>query len=246
MRVSIMTATTRPMNLLILFVAIVAGLVIAIWLLPVGLLVYAALVALTWLDPQAAQAEQSRPRPIRPPRNTPFQPQLDAIARVHAQIAQSVSSVDGPLRVSLERVTGQVDSIVEEAYALATKGQTVVSYLQQTNLGEINAQVVRLDNQIKTTSDSMLRQQYQETRNAVAERLKNAKALGTYHQRIVAQLENICANLDNVLAETVRLRAAPSVDTTLNTESVSARLADVRADMDALGHMLDSALTGVA
>jgi hypothetical protein len=52
--------------------------------------------------------------------------------------------------------------------------------------------------------------------------------------------------LDNVLAETVRLRAAPSVDATLNTDSVSARLADVRADMDALGQMLDSALTGVA
>lgn len=245
MRVSILTAATRPVNLLILFVALVAGLTIASWLLPVGLLAFAGLVALTWLDPQTAQAVQPRPRPIRPPRGTPFQSQLDAIARVHGQIAQSVSSVDGPLRASLERVTGQVDSIVEEAYSLATKGQTVVAYLQQTNLGDLNAQVVRLDNQIKTTNDAMLRQQYQETREAVAERLKNARALGTYHQRIVAQLENICANLDNVLAETVRLRAAPSVDATLNTDNVSSRLADVRADMDALGHLLDSALTGV-
>jgi hypothetical protein len=234
------------MNLLLLFFAIGAGLTIALWLLPVGLLAYAALVALTWLDPATAQAVQPRPRPIRPPRGTPFQPQLDAIARVHGQIAQSVSSVQGPLRVSLERVTSQVDSIVEEAYTLATKGQTVVAYLRQTNLGDLQAQLVRLDTQIKTTSDSMLRQQYQETREAVAERLKNAQALGTYHQRIVAQLENICANLDNVLAETVRLRAAPAVDATLNTDSVSARLADVRADMDALGHMLDSAMTGVA
>jgi hypothetical protein len=246
MRVSMVTAATRPMNLMLLLFAIWAGLTIALWLLPLGLLAYAALVALTWLDPATAQALQARPRPIRPPRGTPFQPQLDAIARVHGQIAQSVSSVEGPLRVSLDRVTGQVDSIVEEAYALASKGQTVVGYLQQTNLGDLQAQIVRLDNQIKTTSDPMLRQQYEETRQAVAERLKNAQALGTYHQRIFAQLENICANLDNVLAETVRLRAAPAVDATLNTDGVSARLADVRADMDALGHMLDSAMTGVA
>ncbi len=234
------------MNLLILLAAIAAGLTIALWLLPVGLLAYGALVALTWLDPEVAKQEQARPRQIRPPRGTPFQAQLDSIARVHAQITQSVSSAQGPLRRSLERVTAQVDSIVEEAYSLAVKGQTVVSYLQQTDLPKLNAQQVRLENQIKTTSDSMLRQQYQETRDAVAERLKNAQALGTYHQRIIAQLENICANLDNVLAETVRLRAAPAVDATLNTDSVSARLADVRADMDALGHMLDSALTGVA
>jgi hypothetical protein len=234
------------MNLLILLAALGAGLTIALWLLPVGLLAYAALVALTAFDPEFAKQEQTRARQIRPPRGTPFQAQVDAIARAHAQIMQSVGSAQGPLRRSLDRVTAQVDSIVEEAYSLAVKGQTVVGYLQQTNLSDLNAQQVRLENQIKTTSDPMLRQQYQETRDAVAERLKNAQALGTYHQRIIAQLENICANLDNVLAETVRLRAAPSVDATLNTDSVSARLADVRADMDALGHMLDSALTGVA
>ncbi|HEX6288403.1 MAG TPA: hypothetical protein VFZ66_04390 [Herpetosiphonaceae bacterium] len=245
MRVSIVTAATRPLNLLIALVAIGAGLTIALWLLPVGLLAYAALVALTVLDPKAAQKAQARPRVLRPPRGTPFQAQLDAIARVQAQIAQSVASTEGALRATLERVTGQVDSIVEEAYALAVKGQTVVSYLQQTNTSELNVQLVRLDSQIKTTHDPMLRQQYQETRDAVAERLNHAQALGTYHQRIVAQLENICANLDNVLAETVRLRAAPAVDATISTDSVSSRLADVRADMDALGHMLDSALTGV-
>jgi hypothetical protein len=246
MRVSIVTAAARSMNVLILLAAIAAGLTIALWLLPVGLVAYVALVALTWLDPEVAKEEQSRPRQIRPPRGTPFQAQLDAIEKAHAQIGQSVGSAQGPLRSSLERVTSQVDSIVEEAYALAVKGQTVVAYLQQTNMADLKAQQVRLENQLKTTSDSMLRQQYQETRDAVAERLKNAQALGTYHQRIIAQLENICANLDNVLAETVRLRAAPAVDATLNTDSVSARLADVRADMDALGHMLDSALTGVA
>jgi chaperonin cofactor prefoldin len=246
MRVSITTAATRPLNLLILFAAIGAGLTIALWLLPVGLVAYGALVGLTVFDPQVAQQMQARPRVLRPPRGTPFQAQLDSIARVHAQIGQSVAATSGPLRTTLERVTAQVDSIVEDAYALATKGQTVVAYLHQTNLGDLNAQLVRLDNQIKTTSDTMLKQQYQETRDAVAERLKNAKALGTYHQRIVAQLENICANLDNVLAETVRLRAAPAVDATVSTDSVSQRLADVRADMDALGHVLDTALTGVA
>ena len=243
--ISLLTAATRWSNLLILAVALSAGLLIAVWLLPVGMLVYGALVVLTWRDPYEAQQVQAQARRVRVPRGTAFQSQLDAIARVQSQIDQSVKAADEPLRRTLERVVGQVDEIIQEAYTLARKGQTIVSYLKQTNQSDLNTQLVRLDSQLRTTSDPMLKQQYQETRDAVAERLKNAQALGTYRERISAQLDNICANLDNVLAETVRLRAAPLVDTTVSTDGVSHRLADVRADLDALVQVLDTALTGV-
>jgi len=246
MRVPIMTAATRPINILILAVALAAGVLIAMWLLPVGLLAYVALVALTWSDSALAQRLSAQARVIRAPRGTAFQQQLDGIARAQAQITQSVAAANGPLQAALARVTAQVDGIVQEAYGLALKGQTIVNYLQQLNQNDLNTQLVRLDGQIKTASDPMLRQQYQETRDAVAERISHAQALTTYGERIRAQLDNICAQLDNVLAETIRLRAAPTVDTSISADNVSQRLADVRADMDALGHVLDSALTGVA
>lgn len=244
MRIPITTAAIQPLNLFVLLSAVVAGLTIAVWLLPVGLLAYGALVLLAWRDPQLAM--QRRTRKAAPPRGTAFQPQLDAIARAQTQINHSVAAAEGPLRPALERVTAQVDGIVEEAYTLARKGQTIVTYLQHISISDLNAQLVRLETQIRTSRDPMLTRQYQETRDAVAEQVTNAEALGAYRERIVAQLDNIRANLENVLAETVRLRAAPAVDATISTDNVSSRLADVRADMDALGHMLDTALTGVA
>ena len=246
MRVPLMTAATRPLNLFIIVLAIGAGLVIALWLLPLGVCAYLALTVLTMFDGQVAQQLEARAKMSRVPRGTAFQPQLDAIAHTQQQIAASVAAADGPLRATLLRVTAQVDSIVEEACALATKGQTIVAYLAQTDIAALNTQLVRLDSQMKTAVDPMLRQQYGETRTAIVDQINNAQALSTYRERIVAQLDNIGANLNNVLAETVRLRAAPAVDMTSSTDSVSARLADVRADMDALGHMLDTALTRVA
>ena len=246
MRVPLLSAATRPLNLFLLVLALAAGVVIALWLLPVGLAVYVALTLLAMRDGELAQQLQARAKVLRVPRGTIFEQQLAAIAQAQRQIAASVAAADGPLRAVLTRVTAQVDSIVEEAHALAIKGQTVVSYLGQTDVAALNAQLVRLDNQLKMATDPMLRQQYGETRAAIVEQLNNAQALSTYRERIIAQLDNIGAQLNNVLAETVRLRAAPAVDMSSSTDSVSARLADVRADMDALGQMLDTALTSVA
>lgn len=242
MRRSFAAAAARPQHLLVLGVALIAGLSIALWLLPVGLLAYAALVVLSLRE--AATTPVPR-RPVAPPAGTAFQPQLDAITRAQAQLSDSVAATDGPLRPALERVTAQVTGIVEEAYTLAAKGQTIAVYLHGVNLGDLNGQLARVESQISRATDPGLRKQYEETRAAVADRLHNAQALGTYRERIAAQLETIGANLDNVLAETVRLRAAAPTDSGVTTDSVAARLSDVRADMDALAQVLDTALTDV-
>jgi hypothetical protein len=239
MRISLVSAATRPANLGLLLLAVVASVVVALWLLVPGIIAYGIVVVLTALDPQSRVV--SRPAP---PLNTAFQEQIDGILRAQAEIERSVASTEGALRAALERVAAQVGGIVEEAYALARKGQTVVNYLQGVSLGELNGQLARVEQQMAAATDPQLIAQYQQTRAAVAERLRNAQALGTYRERVTAQLENIRANLDNVHAETIRLRAAQAADTGLSTDSVAERLADVRADMDALGHVLDSALTG--
>lgn len=243
MRVSFRSAATRPTHLTVLGVAIAAGLLIAFWLLPAGVLAYLALVALTMLDPSASVVARRR---IEPPRGTAFEAQLVAIRSTQAEIVRSVAAARGPLASALGRVAGQVNEIVEEAYVLATKGQTIVEYLQSIKLGDLNGQLADIERKIRKADDPVLRKQYEETRSAVADRLRNAQALGAYRERIIAQLDNIRANLDNVLAETVRLRAAPTEPSGLSADPVSSRLADVRADMDALGQVLDTALSGVA
>lgn len=226
MRVSLRSATFRPGNLFILAIAVAAGVLIALWLLPVGLIAYVAMVALTMTErppvgtPQATSAHRVE--------SAAYQQQLDLITQTQAKIAASVAAAEGPLRPALERVTAQVDSIVDEAYTLADKGQTIVTYLQGINLHDLNVQLSRVEAQVDAATDPELRKQYQETRGAVAERLKNAQALGTYRERIGAQLDNITANLDNVLAETVRLRAAPAAGSTSATDSVSSRLSTLR------------------
>ena len=74
------------------------------------------------------------------------------------------------------------------------------------------------------------------------EKIQNVRDLDTYIGRISAQLQNISASLDNVLAETVRLRTADAASANSTTRQVARRLADLKSDMDAFQAVLDTAL----
>lgn len=234
-------AARRPIALLVLAVALAAGLTVALWLLPLGLLAYAAIVYLLARDPDLVALAL---RPARPRLTSQtFRAYLSAIERTEQEIGRSVGQAAGPLGRLLAPIGGQAHDLVAEAYLLCDKGQVIESYLAGTNPRALQDQINGLDRQIAATSDSYTRQQLTETRQAFAERQANARDLETYVGRIVAQLQNISANLDNVLAETVRLRTADAVSADAATNQVAQRLSDLKNDMDAFQQVLDTAIT---
>jgi hypothetical protein len=234
-------AGRRPLALLVLVAAIAAGLTLALWLLPLGLLAYAAVV---WLSARDTELIALASRPARPRLSSQtFRAQLDAIERTQQEIGRSVGQATGALGRLLAPIGEQAAELVSEAYTLCDKGQVIESYLRTTNQRALQDQINAVDGRLAATQDPYTRQQLEETRHALVDRQGNARDLETYIGRILAQLQNISANLDNVLAETVRLRTADAVSADNATNQVAARLADLKADMDAFQRVLDTALT---
>jgi len=234
-------AARRPLALLVLVVAIAAGLTIALWLLPLGLLAYLGTVFLAARDPELQALSQ---RPARPRLSSQtFRAQLDAIERTQQEIGRSVSQASGALGRLLMPIGDQARELVAEAYTLCDKGQIIEGYLATSNQRALQDQINALDHRLAATQDQYTRQQMQETRQALVDRQQNARDLETYIGRILAQLQNISANLDNVLAETVRLRTADAASADTATNQVAQRLSDLKADMDAFQRVLDTALT---
>jgi DNA repair exonuclease SbcCD ATPase subunit len=234
-------AARRPLALLVLVVAIVAGLVVAIWLLPLGLLAYALIVFLSARDPELLALSQRAPRPRLS--SPTFRAQLDAIERTQQEIGRSAGQADGALERLLLPINDQARELVEQAYTLCDKGQIIERYLTTTNQRALQDQINGIDQRLATTQDDYTKQQLQETRQALVERQRNARDLETYIGRILAQLQNISASLDNVLAETVRLRTADVVSADTATNQVAQRLSDLKSDMDTFQRVLDTALT---
>jgi hypothetical protein len=234
-------AARRPLALLLLLVALTAGLTVALWLLPLGLAAYGAVVYLLARDPALVTLAQ---RPARPRLSSAtFRSYLDTIERTQQEIGRSVGQAGGALARLLAPIGDQARELLSQAYLLCDKGQIIESYLASGNPRALHDQINAIDRQLAATSDSYTRQQVEQTRQALLERQQHARDLETYIGRIVAQLQNISANLDNVLAETVRLRTADAVSADTATNQVAQRLSDLKADMDAFQQVLDTAIT---
>jgi len=233
-------AARRPLALLVLLAALAAGLTVALWLLPVGLAAYAAMVALAARDPALQAASQRAPR--RRLTSAAFQAQIEALERAQREIERSVGQAEGPLSRLLLPIGDQTQALVDEAYLLCDKGQIIEGYLARVNLQDVQQRLAGIDRQIATTTDPYTLQQLQETRAALADKQRNAGDLQTYIGRIQAQLQNIAANLDNVYAETVRLRTADAISADSTTNQVAQRLSDLKTDMDTFQRVLDTAL----
>ncbi len=243
-------AATRPLNLIVLVVALISGVIVSLWLLPVGLVVYGAAVVLAARDPNLtvrAQRPPPRPRPSDLPKLTSptFRTIVGEIDRSQREIEQTLKRAPTPLGNALQPMILQSRELVVEAHNLASKGQLIEQYLTSSNPRQLQDQISGLDIQIANTKDAYTIQQLQEVRSSLVDRQRNANDLQTYIGRINAQLANIDASLDNVLAETVRLLTADAVAATSMSGQVAERLSDMRADMDAFQRMLDSAMTGI-
>ncbi|NTW00288.1 MAG: hypothetical protein HGA19_03165 [Oscillochloris sp.] len=240
-------AATRPLNLIVLLVSLATGLLVATWLLPLGIIAYSMAVFLAARDPSLAAMIQ---RPVRPtPLPTLTSPTFRAIVgeidRSQREVERSVAAAPALLANALRPIVSQSHDLVTEAHDLASKGQIIEQYLAISNLRQLQDQINGLDIQIANTRDAYTIQQLQETRGALVDRQRNATDLETYIGRINAQLANIDASLDNVLAETVRLRTADAVAASSMSGQVADRLRDMKADMDAFQRVLDSAMTGI-
>jgi chromosome segregation ATPase len=238
---TLFVAARQPLAIIVLVLAIVTGLTVAVWMLPLGVITYGAMVVLATRDPQlAAKAQRSAPR-TRLSSKT-FRVLMKDIADAQREVERSVSQAEGPLAQLLQKVTDQTHELVDQAQVLAQKGQIIEDYLEEIDFQQLDANIHELGSKIDRTTDGYILQQLEETRSALIKRQRHARDLQTFIKRILAQLENIKANIDSVLAETVRLRTADVVSADSSSNQVADHLKNLNADMSAFRQVLDTAL----
>ncbi len=238
---TLLMAARSPLPLIVLAVAILSGLTMTDWMLPLGIVVYIAAIVLASRDPRLAAAAQ-RSASLAQYSSASFRAVIEEIDRSQREVERAASQASGPLSKLLQSIIQQTRELVEQAHELARKGQMIEQYQSTVNAGQLQSQIDTIDQQIARTTDDYTLRQLHETRKALVDRQHNGQALETYIGRINAQLQNIDANLDNVLAEVVRLRTADMVSADSASNQVTQRLSDLNADMDAFQRVLDTAM----
>lgn len=238
---TLLVAARQPLFIAVLVVALLAGIFVELWLLPLGLIVYGACVVLAARDSSLAtriRHQQKRQRIT----STTFSARFEDIQRSRDAVLKALRRTGGPVEAQLRpTIEPQTQELVDQAYTLVLKGQDIETYLAQIDLPELQRQINQVDQRIGRTTDQYTIGQLQGTRDALVKQQENAQILTTYIGRIISQLDNIDANLDAMPAQLLRIKAT-DVDASMASSQVARNLSDLNADMHAFVNVLDSAL----
>jgi chromosome segregation ATPase len=206
MRSPFLTAIFHPLNLLMAGLAAFAGLVSAWWLFPVGLLFWGVMVFNVARDQSLRLNYEMQQRAPLAPR---FQRYFDRVERAQVGIFNTLASAPATLRRALQPVRDEMDVLTKHVYALCQRMSTLENYrvVSQshtnltTDLEHINSTLARVE-------DAAVQRDYEESRQALQERLAKLQAISTQLERVEAQLMSLAHEMDGIVTEVVRLQAS--------------------------------------
>jgi prefoldin subunit 5 len=220
-RALVVNAVTKPVNVAVPAVVVVAGLALgASWLVIVAAVVYVVLSALTFLDEGEAERVGRRtygdrraghevqridPRRLAPP----IAAQVEAARACETRIQETIDRSDS----SLAAVGGEVDSLVRAIELIAQRAQRIYDYLATQDLGAIDARLRQLRGSTDASARSIIGA-LREQRDALAD-------LQAQLTRFYTQIEQLVASLGTVNSQLVRMSvASEDVDERELTEQV--------------------------
>jgi chromosome segregation ATPase len=224
MRSPILTALFHPLNVAMAGLAIFAGLVSAWWLFPIGLLVWVLMVVTVSRDRALRFNHQMQQRS---PLAQRFQRYFDRIERAQVGIFNTLSAAPSDTQRSLQPVQQEVDTLTSEAYELCQRMTSLENYrMVAQSQPDLNADLVHIDTLMEQTDDPQVLQDYEESRQALRDRLAKLKDVSIQLDRVEAQLMSLANEMDGVVTEVVRLQAAGPERAAAEVPTITKRLRD--------------------
>jgi len=222
MRSPILTAIFHPLNIVMLGLAVFAGLFSAWWLFLVGLVVWGVMVVGVAKDRSLNinyEIQQRAPLAQR------FQPHFKRIERAQINIFNSVDAAQSRTRKALRPVQDAVDALTSEAHALCQRMTALENYrVVSQSQTDLSTDLRHLESVIELTDDAVVRREYEASRLAMQDRLAKLQATEQQLERVEAQLMSVANEVDGIVTEVVRLQALGAESASANAPSLVARL----------------------
>lgn len=205
MRSPFLTALLHPLNMIMLGLAIFAGLFSAWWLFPVGLLFWLIMVLKVARDPTLRFNHQMQERA---PLAQRFQRYFDRIERAQLGVFNTLSSAPNATRRVLQPVQAELELLTAQAYALGQRMTSLENYRMVTqSQSDLEQDLQELNETIEQTEDDLVRREYEESRQSLQNRLDKLKTVSTQLERVEAQLMSLSNELDATVTEIIRFQA---------------------------------------
>jgi len=221
-RSPLLTALLHPLNVAMLGLSVLAGLVAAWWLLPLGLLFWLIMVVRVSRDSSLRFTYRMQ---SRDPLAQRFQAYFDRIQLTQLSVFNNLAATFPGTRRVLQPIQDLVDTLVTQVYSLCQRVTALENYRMVTELGrDLQADLDRIDASLQRASDPVIRQEYASSRQSIQERLNKMRSVSVQLDRVEAQLLGLANELDGVMSEVIRLQAMSPQDAARHVPELQKRL----------------------
>jgi hypothetical protein len=206
MRSPLATALLNPLNLAMPVLAVLAGLLAAWWLLPLGLVLWAIMVATIANDKSLRINYNMEARLGTLPSR--FQDPYSKAVRAQMRVFNSLLNVGGENRRALEPVESAVEALVDKVYELCQQMTAPENYLSvsQGKNADLEGQRALLVLSIDKDMDPTIKQQKEAAIKELEGRIQKTKGLAAALEHVEAQLTSTTTLLETLPAEIMRLQ----------------------------------------
>jgi hypothetical protein len=200
------TAIFQPINLSMLGLSILAGLIAAWWLFPLGLAFWLVMMARIANDrtirfdyDMAARSETL---------STRFQALYNQVLRSQMRIFNSLMSAGGSTKRALEPVQTEVETLTNRVYALCRQMTGPENFVKVSKMNsDLEGERALLTLSMDNVTDPLVKKEKTEALQTLDERMKKLKQVSTLLDRVEAQLSGVATTMDSILADIIRLQA---------------------------------------
>lgn len=227
-----LNALIHPLNLAMLALSVVSGLCAAWWMFPIGLLLWLLMFIFTLRDPVMRMQTTMQ---AREPLAQRFQQAFDRIERGQVRLFQAITQMPGNLQRTLQPILKASETLVDEAYWLCQRMTVLENHRLVTRVGNnLRDQIADTEYKLNQATDAQVRAEYQQSLNALRERMANLVNIEAQLDRAEALLASLTAEMDNLLTQVVRLRNLPAAQAQERIEQAAQKLNEEIAQVQAI------------
>ena len=205
MSVSFKSALLNPINLVMLLLAIFAGLLSAWWLFPVGLFLWLVMVIIVARDPGTKIREGFHARPAVAQR---FKKTTDRISRSQVKVYNTIQQMSKQHQRTFQPLLEAVNSVADNAFNLAERMTIIENHrVTSESKAELNERInaAKMELLLKE-DDSALRKEQESIIQSLEKRMDQVIELDRSLDRVEAQLNSMLTEIENALTEIVRMQ----------------------------------------
>jgi chromosome segregation ATPase len=232
-------AIRQPLNMAMLILSIIAGLVSAWWLLPIGLLLWFIMVRGVATHPVTqVQSTQS----ARPEVTARFQAAVERIEAGQLSALSAIGETKRSLRPALDPLQAEINRLVDTAHRVAQRAAPLEAQRKaRAKLdGDLPHEIATLDRQLAEFTDEAIKRNLAKSRATMQTRFDSFQVLVAQLDRLEMELDTAADVLDQATKKIEQLRTNG-----VAADTITALTTPVQAQAKVLAELIRSVTNAV-